>query len=225
MKNNTIKIQNLFTLLFISAAMLFTACKKDNGGSTASAHIRIVNAFQGSAAQDLYLDNVKVNSSAVAYAQNTDYMSAVAGSHTAKFANSGSTTANVSFSLALKASGYYTVYYTSNDTTKSAVVTQDRTTSAVTGKAKVRFVLLSSAAASAVDFGISNASKLVTNLAYKVVSDYYTVDANTAFSLYAAGSQSVLLNIPTSVQSGKIYTVYISGSTALTLSSRVIAEN
>jgi Domain of unknown function (DUF4397) len=227
MKNNSIKLKNLFILLFVGTAAAFTSCTKDNNSdNTPAAHVRIVNAFEGSASQDLYLDNAKVNSSAVAYAQNTDYLSAPAGGHTAKFTNSGSATANVAFSVSLQASNYYTVYYTTNDTAKSAFVTHDNATAAPSsGKAKVRFVQLSSAAASAVDFGIATSTKLVTNLAYKVISDYYEVDANTAFSLYASGSQSVLLNIPTSVQSGKIYTVYISGATALTLSAHVIAEN
>jgi len=227
MKNKSIKLPNLFILLLVGLTAAFTSCTKDNGsGNTATAHVRIVNAFDGSASQDLYLDNVKLNSSAVAYAQNTDYLSAMAGSHNAKFTNSGSATANVAFSVSLQASNYYTIYYTTNDTTKSAFVTHDNATAAPsTGKAKVRFVQLSSAAASTVDFGIASSTKLATNLAYKVMSDYYEVDANTSFSLYASGSQSVLLSIPTSVQAGKIYTVYVSGATALTLSAHVIAEN
>jgi len=227
MKSNSIKLRSLFILLLVGVSAAFTSCSKDNGsGTTAKAHVRIVNAVDGSASQDLYLDNVKLNSSAVAYAQTADYMSAMAGNHNAKFTNSGSATANVGFSVSLQASNYYTIYYTSNDTTKSAFVTHDNATAApATGKAKVRFVQLSTAAASAVDFGVASATKLVTNLAYKIISDYYEVDANTTFSLYASGSQNVLLSIPTSVQSGKIYTVYVSGATALTLSAHVIAEN
>lgn len=227
MKNNSIRLKNLFILLLVGITAAFTSCTKDDGsGNTQAAHVRVVNAFDGSASQDLYLDNVKVNSSAVAYAQNTGYLSAAAGNHNAKFTNSGSATANVAFSVSLQASNYYTIYYTTNDTTKSAFVTHDNATAAPsTGKAKVRFVQLSSATASTVDFGIASSTWLATNLAYKVISDYYEVDANTSFALYASGSQTVLLSIPTSVQAGKIYTVYISGATALTLSAHVIAEN
>lgn len=227
MKNKSNKLQNLFILLFVGITVAFTSCTKDNNSSnTPSAHVRIVNAFEGSSSQDLYLDNTKVNGSAVAYAQNTDYLSAMAGNHNAKFTNSGSATANVAFSVSLQASNYYTIYYTSNDTTKSAFVTHDNATAAPSvGKAKVRFVQLSSATGSAVDFGIASSTKLATNLAYKVMSDYYEVNANTSFSLYASGSQNVMLSIPTSIQAGKIYTIYISGATALTLSAHIIAEN
>lgn len=226
MKNNSIKTRKLLTLTLIGLTAVFASCSKDNGsGTTLSAHVRVVNAVEGSSSQDLYLDNVKVNSSAVAYAQNSDYFNAASGNHTAKFTNSGSTTANASFSVALQASNYYTVYYTTDDTTKSAFVTHDKITSAETGKVKVRFVQISSAVTSAVDFGISGSTKLVSGLAYRTASDYYTVDANTTFALYASGSGTALLTIPTSVQSGKIYTVYISGATALTLSAHVIAEN
>jgi hypothetical protein len=226
MKNNTIKLQSLFILLLAGIGMAFTSCSKDNNaGDTPSAHIRVINAFEGSASQDLYLDNTKITTSAVAYANFTGYLSALAGSHTAKFSNSGSATANVSLSLTLQPSNYYSIYYTSNDTIKTAFVTHDDITAPAAGKAKVRFVQLSAATASAVDFGITASTKLVTNLARQVVSDYYQVDANTSFSLYATGSETVLLSIPTSVQAGKTYTVYISGATALSLSAHVITED
>lgn len=125
----------------------------------------------------------------------------------------------------MEASNYYTIYYTTNDTIKTAFVTHDDITTPAAGKAKIRFVQLSSALNSAVDLGIAASTKLVTNLASRVASDYYEVDANTSFSLYLTGSENVLLSIPTSVQSGKIYTIYISGSTALSLSAHVIAED
>jgi len=47
-------------ILFIGVALAFTSCKKDNsnGGSATTAKVKIVNAADGSASQDLYMDNV-----------------------------------------------------------------------------------------------------------------------------------------------------------------------
>jgi hypothetical protein len=217
----------LSALLFLSFTAVLTSCSKDNSntGPNGTAHVMIVNSIEGSSSQDLYLNNAKINTSAVAYGQATDYFSAASGNPAAQFKDSGTTTINASANISLQANNYYTVYYAGSDTAKTCVVTQNDQTAPPSGFAKVRFLQLSSAAAKLADFGISDSTKLVTNLVLRTASAYYNVNSNTKFSLYAAGSSTVLLGIPTTVQAGKIYTVYISGSTALTLSAHVITEN
>lgn len=224
---NTLEFKYLFLFVVIVMAA-FSSCKKDNNDDTTglSAYVMVTNAAEGSSAQDFYMDNAKVNSSAVAYTQSSDYLTANSGDHQARFSNSGSTTANASFSLSLQPGQYYSVYYTGGaSASSSAVTTQDDRTPPPSGKAKVRFIHLSSAAASSVDFGLSATNKLVTGLAYKAASAYYTVDANTTFALYAAGSATASLSIPTTIQAGKIYIVYVSGSTTATITYHVVAQN
>jgi hypothetical protein len=215
-------------IAFIAAASIFTSCNKGNytGSASLNAKVKIVNAVDGSAAQDLYLDNVKLDASAVAYTQSSDYLTAKSGSHAAKFTNSGSTTANVSFNVSLQADSIYTIYYTSNGSASSSVITTDNLTAPAANMAKVRFVNLSNAVTSNVDFGISATSKLVTNLAARTASAYSQVAASTTFYLYSAGSINAMLTIPaTTIQTGKIYTIYISGSTTLDLTYNIVAEN
>ncbi|MFD2144594.1 hypothetical protein [Mucilaginibacter antarcticus] len=86
----------------------------------------------------------------------------------------------------------------------------------------MRFINLSSVLTTNVDFGVAAGTKLVTGLGRKAASAYYEINAATAFSLYLAGSTSVLLNIPVTIQAGHIYTVYVSGSTGATLSYHLI---
>lgn len=219
----------LFPLAFIAAASIFTSCKKGNDSAvnaSLNAKVKIVNTVDGSSPQDMYLDNAKLNSSAIAYAQSSDYLTAKSGSHAAKFTNSGSATANVSFNVSLQADSSYTIYYTSNGSTNSSVVTTDNLTAPAANMAKVRFVNLSNAVTSNVDFGVSATSKLVTNLAARSVSAYSQVTAGTTFYLYSTGSINSMLTIPTTtLQAGKIYTVYISGSTTLDLTYNIVAEN
>lgn len=216
----------LLTLLFAGITGLFASCSKDDSNTTSAyASVKIVNAVRGSAAQDLYIDNTKLNTSAVAYGQSSDFLSAKSGDHQAKFTNTGSATANTAFTLSLQGSGHYTIYYTGNDTTNTSFTTQNDITAPAAGKAKVRFIQLSTALASAVDFGVTGSSKLATSLTYKAVTAYYEVDPNTTFSLYASGSLTAFLSIPAALQAGKVYTIYTSGNTALSVTYNIVAEN
>ncbi|MFI5157523.1 MAG: DUF4397 domain-containing protein [Sphingobacteriales bacterium] len=220
---------NLLPVVFFAAASVFTSCNKNNDASanaSLNAKVKIVNTVDGSSAQDFYLDNAKLNSSAVAYTQSSDYLTAKSGSHTAKFTNSGSTTSNVSFNVSLKADSSYTIYYTANGSTTASVVTTDNLTAPAANMAKVRFVNLSNAVTSNVDFGVSATSKLVSNLAARTASAYSQIAAGTTFYLYSTGSANAMLTIPaTTIQAGKIYTIYVSGSTTLNLTYNIVAEN
>lgn len=213
--------------ILLSTALLATVClssckKNDNNQAGLSANVMAVNSAQGSAAQDFYVDNNKLSASAIAYTQNTDYVSVGNGSHTAEFRNS--TTVNSSANVSFAPGSYNTVFFTDNNQT---VVTQDDRTPPASGKARVRFVHLASASAvsSGVDLGLATGAKIVTGLAYKAASAYYDVDAATTFSLFVAGSSNAALNIPTTIQAGKIYTIYVSGNTNLSVSYNVIVQN
>jgi hypothetical protein len=117
---------------------------------------------------------------------------------------------------------YYTVFYTDD---KSTVTTHDEHTAPPSGKARVRFINLSSAVASNVDFGLTTGNKIVSGLAYKAASAYYNVDAATTFSLYASGSTTAMLSIPATIQAGHIYTIYISGATQATVTYHVLVQD
>lgn len=230
MKNlrNTLEFKYLFLFVIITMAAL-SSCKKDDDSNTAngSASIMVTNSAEGSTSQDLMLDNATLSGSTVAYAQSSNYLTVKSGDHQAKFVNSGSASANATFNVSLQPGQHYSVYYTGDASSSSSsyVVTQDDLSAPASGKAKVRFIHLSSAAASTVDLGIATGSKILTGLAYRAASAYYTVDANTTFALYASGSVTASLSIPTTVQAGKIYTIYLSGATSATLTYHVVAQN
>ena len=209
----------LFTLLLVIAG--FSSCKKDdNNDVSGKAYIRATNTAEVSAPQDFLVDD-QVNQSALAYSQSTAYVEVKAGSRALKFRSTGTTTVNSTSSLNTSAGNYYSVFYLDDKTTATY---QDDQTTPQSGKARIRFINLSSAVNSNVDFGLSAGNKLVTALANKVASAYYEVDAATSFSLYAAGSSTVMLNIPVTIQAGRIYTVYVSGATQLTLSYHLIVQ-
>jgi len=208
------KTLSILFAAFVLISIGITGCKKNNDTEvTGTAFVRAVNSAEASAPQDFYVDDNKQNTSALAYTQTSSYSTVTAGAHNAQFRTSGTTTVNVSGGVFLNPNTYSTFYYCSDNT---AVPVQDDNTNPQTGKARVRFINLSAALNSNVDFGLTAGNKIVTNLAYKTASAYNEVDAATSFSLYAAGSSSAALTIPTTIQAGKIYTIVISGNAAVT---------
>jgi hypothetical protein len=217
----------LIGLLFISTAVIM-GCKKDNSNNatnTEPAHINIINAVDGSASQDFYLDNAVVTTSAVAYGRSSGSFQVPYGNHQAKFNDAGTETTNTSFSISLDGGNSYNIYYTGNDTTNTALVTENNLLAPPSAYAKVRFLYLNKEGPQLVDFALAGSTKLVTKLTYKTISGYFIVNPTSTFSLYASGSINVLLSIPADMVGGKIYTIYVTGSSALTFTYNIIAEN
>jgi hypothetical protein len=222
-----ISIRTPKSLITIIGLLLVTVCitscsKNDNSSISASAYVMAVNSAEASLPQDFYVDNNKASSSAMAYTQASAYATVKAGDHQVQFRNTGTTTVNSSVSLSTSGANYYSVFYTDD---KSTVTTTDDHSAPKANKARVRFINLSSAVNSSVDFGIGTGNKIVTGLAYRAASAYYDIDAATTFSLYAAGSSTVMLNIPATIQVGHIYTIFISGATTATVSYHVLVQD
>ncbi len=213
---------SLTAIAFILLAMAFTSCSKDNSNNNLSANVQVTNAAEGSTAQDFYVDSSKVTTSAVAYGSSSTFLTTKTGNHQGTFKNSGTATVNASFALSLEAGKYYSVFYAGSNAYGSY---QDDRTTPQTGKARVRFINLTTALSSNVDFAATGGAKLVSNLAYKAASAYYDVDIASAFSLFLTGSSSTLVSIPATLQAGHIYTIYISGNTGATVTAHVVTEN
>ena len=217
------KTPSLILSAFILFTLFITACNKSNyNESGGTAYVMAVNSAQASAPQDFYVDNNKINATALAYTQSTAYVGVNAGLRNAQFRTSGTTTVNASGGISFVPGSYSSVFFTDDN---SAVVTQDDRTSPPANKARVRFINLSSAINTSVDFGLSTGNKIINGLSYKTASFYNDVDANTSFSLYASGSTTAMLSIPTTIQAGKIYTVVVSGATTATLTYTVVLQN
>lgn len=217
--------RTLFAVAALAFATCLSACTKNDGDvttPTTSAYVMATNTAEASDAQDFYADNNKVNSSALAYTQSTAYIKVAAGNHNLQFKSSANASVNSSATLNAQSGKYYSVFYTDD---KSTVTVTDDHTAPQSGKARVRFINLSSALNSAVDFGVSGGNKLITTLAYRAASAYAEVDAATKFSLYIAGSTTVKLDMPVTISAGHIYTIYISGATAATIHYNVLVQD
>ncbi|MDB5122821.1 MAG: hypothetical protein JWP94_950 [Mucilaginibacter sp.] len=212
-------------LLMLSAvtalSISLSSCKKSSSSASLSAYVMVTNSAQGSTPQDFYLDNNKLNSSAMAYSQSSAFITTSAGSHQGQFKASGTGTVDATTTLSLAAGKYYDVFYTDGG---SATTAEDDRTAPQSGKSRVRFINLSSALTSNIDIAATGSANLISALAYKAASAYYDVDPATAFSLKASNSSTVLLSIPSAMQAGHVYTVYFSGTTSATIAANVITE-
>jgi len=71
----------------------------------------------------------------------------------------------------------------------------------------------------------TGASKLINSLPYRTASAYYAVAANTSFKVYASGTSTVLLNLPTNLQANTIYSIVITGSSKTNLNYQVVTHS
>ncbi|MXV52938.1 DUF4397 domain-containing protein [Pedobacter sp. HMF7647] len=230
--NNAIKKTKFFlaAAALLGAVTFFSSCDKsdDNGYENGSVTVMAVNAREASLPQNFYLDQSKMNGDALAYTQNTAYITSNSGNRTASFRVAATGTVNTSDVVQLQDGKHYTFFYTGDLSNNNlSVALEDDLSAPASGKAKVRFVHLSPAASASVDIAVQNGSKLATNLAYKGATAFSEIDGGTYnLQLSAAGSVTSALSIPNvTIEAGKIYTVYISGSTAATISSHVIVNN
>ena len=212
-----LSISFIIALLSIS----FTSCKKSTPEPTQASALNAINAAATSSPQDFYVDNTKVNTSAMAYTQSTGYV-IISGGHQFTFETSSTSNVNNSFFATLISGQYYSLYYTDDG---NVVATLDDKTAPQAGKARVRFINMSSYVNSNVDFLIAGGGTLVSGLAYKTPSIYNDVATTSTFTLNSAGTTTVLLNIPATLTAGKIYTIYIAGTTQATLSYNLVTEN
>lgn len=208
----------LFTALFL-IAVSFTSCSK-KAEVTGTSYVQVTNASQAASPIDFYVDNTKENNAALAYNQSSGYISVSSIDHPALIKTSASGVTNASFNISPQPNIYYSIFYFGPNT----AAYQDDMTAPQTGKARVRFINLNLGVTANVDFGISGGAVIASNLIAALASDYLEVAPGTTFSLYTSGSTTVLLSIPTSIQAGHIYTIYVSGVTQADLAATVLLQ-
>jgi phosphomevalonate kinase len=203
-------------LLLITA---FTSCSK-KAEVTGTSYIQVTNASQAASPIDFYVDNTKKNNTALAYNQSSGYISVTSTDHPALIKTSASGVTAATFNISPQPNVYYSIFYFGANT----AAYQDDMTAPQSGKARIRFINLNLGVTTNVDLGISGGAIIASNLIAALASDYLEVAPGSTFSLYASGSSTVLLSIPTSIQAGHIYTMYVSGVTQADLVATVLLQ-
>ncbi|MDB5158485.1 MAG: hypothetical protein JWR50_3192 [Mucilaginibacter sp.] len=211
------------TLFLLSAVLLLmtlciTSCSKKSD-AVGTSYIKFTNAAETASPIDFYVNSKKENDAALTYNQGTDYFAITSVTQPALIKSSASGATVASFQVSPQTGAYYSVYYFEGST----VAYPDDLTAPKSGKARVRFINLNLGLVENTNFGVSGGAKVVAGLVNKVASNYYDVDPATTFSVdtTTTSTASPILNIPTTIQAGHIYTVYLSGQSLGSLMATV----
>lgn len=215
-----------FVIAGVSLAVVLPSCKKSDPTPepVGEARVKYVNAVEGSAGQEFYVNNAKVTTSAVTYGNNSAYLVFTSGVNTFASADAGATSANASAQGNVQIGTYLTAFYYKNSegTIALAVLGDDMTTTS--GKAKVRFININGFLKANVAVGITGGANLIPSVSYESASNYIQVDAGTKFTLSATGVVTAP-DVDGALQAGKNYTIWIDGSSATELRGHVILQN
>jgi len=137
--DNLLKCAGFLMLLWFITG--FSACgKKDN---PTYGEFMVVNASPGFGPVDIYVDNNKITTSALAYPSHTSYATLEAGQHTVKVTAAGNTTSIFEGNLNTLGDINQSMFIYGLPTSLNVFAVADNTFSPSTGKALIRFFHLS----------------------------------------------------------------------------------
>ncbi len=196
--------------ILLTAAILLSSCSKDE--DIAQANVLVIHASPDAPGVDLLVDDVKQNTSALTYPQNTGYLKVNAGARNFKINVAGTTTTVINANVTLEQDKSYSVFAIDSVSKISAVVVADDLSTPASGKAHVRFIHLSPNAP-AVDIAVDGGAVVFPNTSFKVGTAFTPLDAGTYdLEVRVAGTQTVALDLdPINLEAGKIYTVFAKG--------------
>ncbi len=220
---------SILASVLMSSVVLFTSCKKDEDVHE-HANVMVVHASPDAPGVDLLVDDVKKNSAALNFPNNTGYLELEPGTRNLKVNVAGTSTTVINADVPFTKDMSYSVFAVDSVSVISAIVLTDDLTAPAAGKAHVRFVHLSPDAP-AVDVAVASSGTVVFgNKAFKEYTAFTPLDAG-AYNLdvRVAGTTTVALVLPTiTLEAGKIYTVFakgfLGGSGAQALGAEIIVN-
>jgi len=228
MKNKTV-----FKSLFAGFAILaittgLTSCKNNDLDETGTANLKVVNASPGSAPQGFYLASSTVVQGGLAFGNASDYVVTNSGNNLElQFKNDGSGSPYAKGSFDFEKGRYYSIFLAGQGQTARIKVFNDDITAPASGQAKVRFIHMSDAAPEQVDIRRGSGDNLAVNLKRDEASNYATVAPGIlSLDVYATGQTTSLGDFDlTALLPDKIYTVFVTGSTANDIEVQQIVHN
>jgi hypothetical protein len=227
------KTKSLFKNLFAGAVVLtfsafISSCSKNDVDDSGTANIKVVNASAASSAQGFYLANRTIVQSGLTFSNESNYITTNSGNNLElQFRNDGSTSAFATGTFNVDRGKTYTVFLAGDGQAARVKLYEDDLSAPASGQAKVRFVHLSDAAPASIDIRTAGGTNLVTSLGRDNASSFVAIAPGIlSLQVYAAGQTASLGNFDiTTLAAGKIYTVYVAGSAAGSISVQKITHN
>ena len=220
MKTTQLSIRNVIVLLsVVVAGIAFSGCSKKHGSSNTAA-VNLVNACAGTST-GIY---TKVNSNYtgpgnMAYCATSGYQSVPAGSaDNVNFYLSDGTPLS-SGTPTFSANGNYSIFVGGIITGPSFVVVSDDLAAPSSGKAKVRFVNLSSDNFNESFYVGVGTAALDSNIGYTVATPFHEITATTGIQVLIQDPANITYYQQIASQplaAGKIYTIMLTGTSTAT---------
>lgn len=210
-----------YTALALLTAFLFSSCMKSNNEEPElQSAVNIVNASIGMPQISFYINRTKVQGAPLQYTNESGYFITFPGNRDFDVSAEGITDFILKTNFAFKENTYHTVYIVGENSSISALFTEDDLRSPPTGKAKLRFVNLSPDSGN-LTLGVKNGTDLFPDQAYKSASQFITVDPGGYDLQLKTGTGTVLLDKNVAIAAGSVYTVWVNGLRAGTSNSPI----
>jgi hypothetical protein len=215
-----------FLFVGLSAVVLLaSSCVKPKNDPTGDIHLRFVNSVVGSPSQDIYINGLLAISGKLPYGAQTAYGTYKSGINEIVFVDGVTKISQAAEDYGSEIGDYATVYFFATPQgTLSAGGIKDIMTAPAAGKARIRFLNLDYNLSAAMVMTVVGGANLFTSLPFGTASTYFDVDPGTKFQ----PSASTVTNAPVldfGLQAGKIYTVWMSGTSATDLYGNAILQN
>lgn len=202
-----------FLLAAVAALMLTASASAQSAGN---GRVRVMHASPDAPAVDIFVDGAKAVT-ALAFPDNTGYVSLPAGSHNVKVfvsPSDGTGTPALEADLDVAANTDYTVLAVGrlSDSTLALLPLQDNNATPAAGNAHVRLIH-AAPDAPAVDVVVSGTStKVFSNVAFKGVGTYTPVPAGSySLDIRPAGADTVVKTVNLALSDRFVYTAVATG--------------
>lgn len=215
-------------LTLLTSTLLLSSCMKDpKPDPVGEAKIRYVNAFSGSSSQDLFVNDSKTGLFGVSYTEVSDRVTILSGLKNFFFVDEGTQKVNAATTGSILIGVDYLLFYARFLDGKGGIYgLGDNLSAPGAGKAKVRFVHLNGFLNNSIAIAVAatGGASLSPALSFGTASQYFEVDPGTKFSVSSNGVTNAPV-IDGSLVAGKIYTIWIDGTSATELTGHVIVSN
>lgn len=222
------KMNKCFAVAGLAAMVMFSlsSCKKDKNDNPEGSNVSLsfVNTVEGSSAQDVYVNDSKASSSAVAYGSAATEISTSSGSKMIAFKNSGSATVTASTTINVNANSSQTVFLVKQSNGSMALSTHVNDNTTTSGKVRVRFINVAPLLTAAVNVATSTGTSLISALQFQAASAYQTIDANTSLNINMTGSAEVTTIAGSELQAGKTYTIWLDAVSSTKVKYHIILQ-
>jgi hypothetical protein len=196
------------SMITIVSLLFLSSCTKEDK----FAQFLVTHASPDASGFDLLIDDKKVSTSAITFANNTGYLDVAAGGRNVKVNLTGTMTGLINTDLTLEEDKAYSLFVINRAANIEAVLLEDNLSNPSSGKAHLRFGHLSPDAPE-VDIKIKGGAVIFPNAKFKKFTAFTPLDAGTYnLEVILSGTSIVRLSIPPiSLEAGKIYTVFAKG--------------